>query len=81
MTRWGCKFCIVLYGVNPARVRQFPDRSYEGAWDHVRRKPGYPGRSAADILGNTGKRGLAARLIEVSGPVVAITAPDLETAH
>lgn len=71
MQRYACKFCIALRGLKGTEVKDLPD-TREEAEAHVRAAHGYPGRSAAQILGSVGERGLAAKLIENSGPVLVV---------
>ena len=89
MQRFACKFCIALRGLKGVDVPGLPvsfeeiaehiedthgypvGRKGEDPVDTYRRfsaKHGFP-RTAAEILGNE----LAARLVELSGPVVSVT--------
>lgn len=71
MQWYACKFCIALHGIAAGARNSLPtDRGQVEA--HVREIHGYPLRSAQDILGSEGGRGLAARLIENSGPILVV---------
>lgn len=71
MQWYACKFCIALHGIAPGERNSLPtERATVETllWMEHR----YPQRSAQDILGSEGERGLAARLIENSGPILII---------
>lgn len=71
MQWYACKFCIALYGIAPGGRDQLPtDQAAVEA--HVREVHQYPERSAKEILGSDGALGLAALLIENSGPIVTV---------
>ncbi len=71
MQWYACKFCIALHGIPRGGRNELPtDRGQVEV--HLRHVHGYPGRSARDILGSEGDRGLAAELIENSGPILVV---------
>ena len=71
MQWYACKFCIALRGLPRGERDRLPtDRAVVEA--HVSTEHGYPQRSAEDILGSEGERGLAAQLIEMSGPILVV---------